>query len=172
MIKDRIGIEAYIFIHMIFMVVAHISSNFSQFVVLSKPSSHPRPTVCKSFPASILHARMHMFTFKLGLSIACYCKKCNEKIQTKVMTLIFLLKFLSFLFFMYLWIFLFLSSTEILLTLNVGSSKLEISDARAEVVVVVSPPRYRCWLSLLSPLMNRVTKITYKWLNEIKTNWG
>lgn len=70
-----------------------------------------------------------------------------------LITLIFLLKFLSVLFFMYLWIFLFLSSTESLPTLNVGSSKLEISDARAEEAVVVAPPWYRFWLSLLSPLI-------------------
>lgn len=114
------------------------------------------------------------YIFKVGK--ACFIKKwLNVEMHAgrrKILTLIFLLKFLSFLFFMYLWIFLFLSSTESLPTLNVGSSKLEISDATAEeAVVVVAPPWYRCWLSLLTPLIHclQQTKKThiyiYKSLN-------
>lgn len=70
----------------------------------------------------------------------------GEAVGTRKGTLIFLLKFLSFLFFMYLWIFSFLSSTVSLPTLlKVGSSR--ISDARGVELAATGPS---CWLSLVS----------------------
>lgn len=62
-------------------------------------------------------------------------------------TLIFLLKFLLFLFFMYLWIFSLLCSAESLPSLlKVGSSKLEISEVIGVEQAATAPS---CWLSLL-----------------------
>lgn len=125
-------------------------------VLLTHRSSRtfPLPSACYPLASCGKHTAFSNFTSlidKEGLNlsgpwpnmITCHMQvhyDHERDLERECSTLIFLLKFLSFLFFMYLWIFLFLSSTESFPTLNVGSSKLEISDARGVELLAPPPP--------------------------------
>lgn len=138
---------SYIFL-IVFIVIATSSPwGLSELIILCKPSSNSRSTIRQCFSTGILPYQF--------LSVRDRFNLIQRVHRWKKFTLIFLLKFLSFLFFMYLWIFSFLCSTESFPTLKVDSSKLDISGAK---VVELPPPFTSCWLSALN---------AFKWIKNL-----
>lgn len=133
---------------------------FTEFIILCKPSTDTGPAICQSFSTSVLHFVMcqHSWIGKMPMRNYCSIERLNG-------TFIFLLKFLSFRFFIYLWIFSFLSSGDKRTTLNVESSNPD-SSVGGNVAAFPLHPFIRCWLFPPTCSVNIVLCKNWKWFAQ------
>ena len=174
---------SYFFLIILFMIAGGSSRGLAEVIVLRKSSSHSRPAVRERLPTRILQIYRDQFSISTAIRVGCeitvvlclcldttqnvlvfmhektclcdikLCKGNSEWVSERERTLIFLLKFLSFLFFMYLWIFSFLCSTESFPTLKVWSPMFGISAAKE---VEFPAPPINCWDSFPSAFFSKI----------------